>query len=69
MLKRSDNNCWCFPGGAIELGEKVEDAAKREVAEETGLQVKALELFGVFSGQEFISIRMEMKYICKLSVT
>ncbi|TXK85757.1 NUDIX hydrolase [Paenibacillus sp. N3.4] len=52
LLKRSDNNCWCFPGGAIELGEKVGDAAKREVLEETGLQVNTLELFDVFSGQE-----------------
>ncbi|TYA14509.1 NUDIX domain-containing protein [Paenibacillus faecis] len=52
MLHRTDNDSWCFPGGAIEPGEKVEEAALREVFEETGLTVRELTLFGVFSGKE-----------------
>jgi 8-oxo-dGTP pyrophosphatase MutT (NUDIX family) len=52
MLHRTDNDCWCFPGGSIELGEKVEDAAQREAFEETGLKVEELELFDIFSGEE-----------------
>lgn len=52
MLHRTDNDSWCFPGGAIELGEKVEQTAAREVFEETGLIVDNLNLFGVFSGEE-----------------
>jgi len=48
---RRDNNCWGYAGGAIELGESSEDAAKRELFEETGLVANALELFGVFSGE------------------
>jgi 8-oxo-dGTP pyrophosphatase MutT (NUDIX family) len=52
LLLRSDNNCWCLPGGAMDLGEHLEETALREVYEETGLQVKDLELFGVFSGEE-----------------
>jgi mutator protein MutT len=51
MLHRTDNDCWSFPGGAVELGEKVEEAAIRESLEETGLTVENLELFGVFSGE------------------
>ncbi|WDM31136.1 NUDIX hydrolase [Paenibacillus mucilaginosus] len=52
MEQRSDNKCWCFPGGGIELGEKVEDAATREVLEETGLIVTNLSIFGIYSGEE-----------------
>jgi len=39
---------WSIPGGLVELGEKVRDAAKREVEEETGLSVEIDDLLGVF---------------------
>ncbi len=48
---RTDNNCWGYAGGSVELDEVVEEAAKRELCEETGLRAKSLELFGVFSGK------------------
>lgn len=51
MLERTDNKCWCFPGGAVEPGENVRDTAKREVYEETNLIVNSFELFDVFSGE------------------
>ncbi len=52
MLRRTDNNCWCFPGGSLELSENAEETAVREAKEETGLSIniKDLELFNVFSG-------------------
>ena len=52
LQKRTDNHCWGYAGGAVELDEKVEDAAKRELYEETGLIANSLELFGIFSGKD-----------------
>lgn len=48
---RADNHCWGIAGGAVELGESTEEAAKRELFEETGLVADELELFSVFSGE------------------
>lgn len=38
QINKSSGKMW-IPGGGIELGEKIEDALKREIAEETGLDV------------------------------
>lgn len=52
LQKRTDNQCWGYHGGAIEVGEIVEEAAKRELFEETGLTANHIELYGVFSGPD-----------------
>jgi ADP-ribose pyrophosphatase len=39
---------WSIPGGLVEVGEKLSEAAVRETAEETGIQVEVLELINVF---------------------
>ena len=39
---------WSLPGGAVELGETLEEAVLREVAEETGLRVTPLQVVKVF---------------------
>jgi len=52
LQKRKDNGCWSIHGGCTELGEAVEDTARRELLEETGLIADSLELVGVFSGKE-----------------
>jgi ADP-ribose pyrophosphatase YjhB (NUDIX family) len=50
LLKRSDSGCWGPPGGGVELGEVVEETARRETREETALELGELEWFGLFSG-------------------
>lgn len=39
---------WSIPGGTLELGETLEEGVARELLEETGLEVKVLELIEVF---------------------
>ena len=73
LQKRRDNGCWGFHGGSIELNEIVEEAAKRELFEETGLTAKSLELFGVFSGPDMHYVypngdevsNVDIVYICR----
>ena len=70
---RSDNHCWGYAGGSVELDEDVEDAAKRELLEETGLIAESLELFWVFSGKDLHYIypngdevsNVDIVYVCK----
>lgn len=52
LVRRSDNGLWDIPGGRVEPGERVEDAALRELREETSLSGGTLTLLGVFSGPE-----------------
>ncbi|PFK43266.1 DNA mismatch repair protein MutT [Bacillus cereus] len=53
---RTDFNMWGIVGGALEYGETLEEAAKREAFEETGLILKSLEFFHTFSGPEFFQV-------------
>ena len=70
---RSDNHCWGYSGGSIEIDEKVEDCAKRELYEEMGLIAQEPELFYINSGIETHYIypngdevcNVEIIYLCK----
>lgn len=64
---------WGYAGGSIELGETVEEAAKRELFEEMGLVADEMELFYINSGEETHYIypngdevyNVEIIYICR----
>ncbi|MBY6037727.1 NUDIX hydrolase [Fictibacillus nanhaiensis] len=50
LQKRRDNQRWGIPGGFMEFNETVQETARREVFEETGLIIGKLDLFGIYSG-------------------
>lgn len=73
MQKRVDSGDWCYCGGSVELYERTEDTAARELLEETGLVADELTLFGVFSGEDLRYVypngdevsTVDILYICR----
>ena len=51
LQKRADDGKWGYHGGAVEVDEKVEDALRRELKEELGIELKEFEFFGIYSGK------------------
>jgi len=49
LQQRVDNSEWVLPGGAMDPGESITQAAVRELYEETGLNIEVTRLVGVYS--------------------
>jgi ADP-ribose pyrophosphatase YjhB (NUDIX family) len=54
LIRRSDNDNWALPGGAIDLGESVAQAAIRETKEETGVDCELIGLVGIYTNPRHI---------------
>jgi ADP-ribose pyrophosphatase YjhB (NUDIX family)/predicted RNase H-like HicB family nuclease len=54
MIRRTDNGNWAVPGGAIDLGESVAEAAVRETREETGIECEVTGIAGIYSDPRHI---------------
>ncbi len=53
LLQKRPEGVWGLPGGLLELGESAEEAGRREVLEETGIEIGHLQLVNVLSGKQY----------------
>ena len=71
--KRTDNHLWGYAGGSVEIDEKIEDCAARELFEEMGIVADEMELLYINSGKDTHYIypngdevsNIEIVYICR----
>ncbi|WP_116199255.1 NUDIX hydrolase [Amycolatopsis circi] len=54
MIRRTDNDLYAIPGGQLELGETLAQAAVREVREETGIECDVTSVVGLYSNPEHV---------------
>jgi ADP-ribose pyrophosphatase YjhB (NUDIX family) len=54
LIRRSDNDNWAIPGGAIELGESMTQAAVRETKEESGIDCEITGLVGIYTDPKHV---------------
>jgi ADP-ribose pyrophosphatase YjhB (NUDIX family) len=54
LIRRTDNGNWAVPGGAIDLGESVTQAAVRETLEESGIECEITGIVGIYSDPKHV---------------
>ncbi|MBV9019088.1 MAG: NUDIX domain-containing protein [Ktedonobacteraceae bacterium] len=75
LHRRSDNKTWALPGGTMETGEGIGESVRREVKEETGLEVVLESLVGIYSDPKHVieyldgEVRQEFSicFACKVT--
>ncbi len=55
LIRRTDNKYWSIPGGGMEPGESIREAARREVKEETGIDCEITGLVGIYSNPRHVA--------------
>ena len=56
LIRRTDNENWALPGGAMDLGETIADAGVRETREETGIDCEIVRLVGVYTNPRHVML-------------
>lgn len=76
LIRRSDNQNWAVPGGVIDLGESMVQAAVRETREETGIDCEITGLIGIYTDPKHVilytsngEVRQEFSILLTASVT
>ncbi len=74
LLVKTHNYRWVFPGGQVEEGENLIEALKREIREESGIEVEVGELFCIssntrkypgYNGVKVIPTKVMLDFVCK----
>jgi ADP-ribose pyrophosphatase YjhB (NUDIX family) len=51
LIQRTDNGLWAVPGGLVEVGEVLAEAALRELAKEAGISGRVVDLLAIFDSR------------------
>jgi ADP-ribose pyrophosphatase YjhB (NUDIX family) len=76
LIRRTDNDNWALPGGAMDCGETIAQAAVRETQEETGIDCEITGLVGIYTNPRHVilytsngEVRQECSFVFTARVT
>lgn len=62
-LGKIGSGTWSLPGGKLRFGERIEDCARRELEEETGIKAEEIEWLGVVNDREALDNSHFVKFV------